>query len=350
MEEAKQYIESGILELYVLGDLSPEERLEVERMAEKNPAVRKELLEISAAMELFAEENAVEPTTSLRNSILNSLDYTVEAKEFEKQPDISKDHQVIPLRPKRQTAFYKYAFAASVALLLVSLAALFNIYNSLQQSRQKLVALQLQNVSFANRVNFQENQLNNYKQRLGEPQTTNPATADTSGLNENGTNSGQLMALQQQNQQYSDKLTTQSKELTDIRDRLVALKSENSKHQKELNILSDPKSRFIKMKGMPFAPSASMLVVWNPDKKQLWISKQNADLPVNDKDHQYQLWAISKLKAINLGVFDIRNKDSIMKKMTSIDRATAFAVTLEPRGGSKKPTLTQMVVMGFSHK
>ena len=32
MEDIKAYIESGILELYVLGDVTPEEKLQVEAM------------------------------------------------------------------------------------------------------------------------------------------------------------------------------------------------------------------------------------------------------------------------------------------------------------------------------
>ncbi|RYE18361.1 MAG: anti-sigma factor [Sphingobacteriaceae bacterium] len=93
-----------------------------------------------------------------------------------------------------------------------------------------------------------------------------------------------------------------------------------------------------------------MLIAWNPEKNKLYINKKGSGLAVNDKDHQYQLWAIRKLKPVSLGVFDIGQKDSIIQSMMSIDKAAAFAVTLEPRGGSEKPTLKQMVAMSISHK
>ena len=43
MKNIKSYLESGILEQYVLGDLSVEEKLDVENNARKYLEVRKEL-------------------------------------------------------------------------------------------------------------------------------------------------------------------------------------------------------------------------------------------------------------------------------------------------------------------
>lgn len=349
MEDIKLYIESGILELYVLGDLAQEEKLEVERLAANYPEIQKELNEISKTMELFAEQNAIEPRESLRATVLNQLEISNKTEDtVVKQTGISEEKKVIALQPARQTYFYRYAFAASIALLLVSLVALFNTYNRLQESRQQLVALQVQNQKFANQVNFQENQLNQYKQQSGENTLHNPPTSDSIHADRN--NPKELIALQQQNQNFSNRLALQATELKQTKKNLLALESQNKNREKVLSVFSDPNSRFIKLKGAVFSPSSALMIAWNPEKKQLWITKKGSTLPVNDKQHQYQLWAITKLKPVSLGVFDIRKTDSIMEKMTSVDRAAAFAVTLEPRGGSEKPTLKQMMVMGFSHK
>jgi hypothetical protein len=61
LEEVKAYIESGVLELYVLGELSLEEKLQVESMAQKHATVKAELHEIEQAMTMYAEVNAIEP-------------------------------------------------------------------------------------------------------------------------------------------------------------------------------------------------------------------------------------------------------------------------------------------------
>lgn len=330
MEDIKQYIESGILELYVLDNLTPEEKLDVERYAISYPEIQKELNEISAAIESFAELNAIEPNENLRSTILNQLEYSV----TESKPGYTsfEDRKIIPLKNTRQTNFYKYAFAASLALFLTTGIALFNVYNRLQDSKQQLVALQQQNQKFANQVNFQESELNQYKKKSGAP-VIQPSFIDSNAVK--GDNSQQIIARQKASLKESQK-------------EILALERQNKTREKVFEIFSDPASRFIKLKGVK--DSSKLLIAWNPDKKQLWINKKASALPVNDKDHQYQLWAIRKLKPISLGVFDIRKTDSIMENMSSIDRASAFAVTLEPRGGSEKPTLKEMVVMGLNHK
>jgi len=333
VEDIKQYIESGILELYVLNDLTPEEKLEVEKNAEIYPAIKQELNEISQTMELFADHNAIEPRESLREIVINQLisEPSAAINPVSSKKVSDKDNKVVSLKPVNQIYFYKYAFAASVALLLVSLVALVSTYNSLQRSRQQLVSLQTQNQKFANQVNFQENQLNQYKNRDGS--VLKPELTDSIITNSQG-NAGELVALENALKRSKDKIS--------------ALEAKSKDHEKEINIFSDPDSRFIKLKGI--GNSSSMLLAWNPEKKKLWISKKASGLPVNDNQHQYQLWAIRKLKPISLGVFDVRKADSVMESMSSIDRASAFAVTLEPRGGSEKPTLKQMVMMGLAHK
>jgi anti-sigma-K factor RskA len=159
VEDLKAYIESGILELYVMGDVTPEEKFQVEAMALKHPAVKAELFEIERSMELYAKKNAIEPSQHLRSKILNSMltnfgdDDTFASKASE------PDAKIISL-PKASTGnFYKYAFAACLALLLASSIALVNLYNQLHQSNVQLAVLQADKQHFANLVNFKEEQL-----------------------------------------------------------------------------------------------------------------------------------------------------------------------------------------------
>jgi hypothetical protein len=58
---------------HVLGDVTPEEKLQVEMMASKHQAIKAELNELERSMELFAEDNAVEPPAHLRDRVLNSV-------------------------------------------------------------------------------------------------------------------------------------------------------------------------------------------------------------------------------------------------------------------------------------
>lgn len=73
MENIRAYMESGILELYVLGDLHLTERSQVEKMASRYPQVKNELNAIADTLTKYTFVNAVEPDIPLRHKILNNL-------------------------------------------------------------------------------------------------------------------------------------------------------------------------------------------------------------------------------------------------------------------------------------
>jgi anti-sigma-K factor RskA len=67
-------------------------------------------------------------------------------------------------------------------------------------------------------------------------------------------------------------------------------------------------------------------------------------LPMPPSDKQYQLWALKDGKPYDAGVFDMTGDMHMMP--VKIGEADAFAVTLEKKGGSPTPTLTQLYMMG----
>ena len=273
MEDIKAYIESGILELYVLGEVTQEERAQVEAMALKHPALKAELDEIERSLELYAEENAIDPPEHQRDRILNSLVTNLsDDRNFpSKQREIADNVVPITKAKVKSDNIYKYAFAACLALLIVSIAALISVYSRLQKSNTLLASLQSQNQYFSNRVNLMD---------------------------------------------------------------------------EELSVFHDPSFKLLKLQGTPKSPASALTVAWSPAKKKVMIDMANAKMPANDKTHQYQLWALVSGKPVDLGVFDADTPSKDMKEMKSIASADAFAVTLEPRGGSQTPTMDEMMVIG----
>jgi anti-sigma-K factor RskA len=164
VEDVKAYIESGILELYVLGDTSAAEKAQVEEMAAKYPEIRAEITEIEKSMELYAEAHAVEPSEQLRNKVLNSLIINLgDDNTFTKGKTHQDDDNIIALPVARVNSFYKYAFAACLTLLLISVYGLVNLYSKLQDSNSQLTALQTDKLHIANQVNLMEDQLDMYR-------------------------------------------------------------------------------------------------------------------------------------------------------------------------------------------
>ena len=271
MEDLKIYLESGILELYVLGDLSSEEVREVEKMAMQHPEVKSELEAIETALLGYANSNSIAPPAALRDKILNSL-------ESSAAPEV--ESPVIQLNAGSSSDFYKYAFAASVALLVVSAILLINLNNKLKESNTQIAVLQSANTKFSSQVNYMNTELED---------------------------SRKFLEIYQKPADY----------------------------------------KLVNLKGSPKAPKANMLVAFNPVKEEVMIDLSSLNMPSNDKEHQYQLWALVDGKPVDLGVFDSSDDaKSGMKRMKSVKGAQAFAVTLEPMGGSVNPTMDQMMAIG----
>jgi hypothetical protein len=111
----------------------------------------------------------------------------------------------------------------------------------------------------------------------------------------------------------------------------------------KIQLLRDTNTMRIMMKGTEKSPSSIAMIYWNKNTKDVYLDIKA--LPPIPADKQYQLWFIDPKKGpVSAGVFDL-NTGELMKMGTAPD-AAAFAVTLEPRGGSVNPTMDQMLVLG----
>lgn len=73
IENLKHIRESGLLELYALGDLSPSDKSKVEDALKRYPELRKDLQEIETALYTYAEANAIEAPKSVLDNVLAEI-------------------------------------------------------------------------------------------------------------------------------------------------------------------------------------------------------------------------------------------------------------------------------------
>lgn len=94
------------------------------------------------------------------------------------------------------------------------------------------------------------------------------------------------------------------------------------------------------------AADAIAAIIYNPDTESSFLDVIN--LPPLSEDQQYQLWAIvENVGPQSMAVFDAPSDiDDNILEVPFFENVQAFAVTIEPRGGSEQPTLDQMVVIG----
>lgn len=78
-----ELIESGVLELYVMGAANPQEMQLVEQMATAHPEIKQEIENISKVMESYAQAHAVKPKSSVKALLLATIDYMTRMEEGE---------------------------------------------------------------------------------------------------------------------------------------------------------------------------------------------------------------------------------------------------------------------------
>lgn len=79
------YIESGILELYVLDQLDPDEREEAERMISVFPEIKAEYEAIQLSLEKYAASCAIEPPARIKEKLRASISNLEKEKEMNLQ-------------------------------------------------------------------------------------------------------------------------------------------------------------------------------------------------------------------------------------------------------------------------
>lgn len=155
---------------------------------------------------------------------------------------------------------------------------------------------------------------------------------------------------------YSEKNKAQielyrvNNELTQHKLDNAVLASKATVLDKRLALLNNPSILEVSMKSVKRDISTTpprTTVFWNSKENTVYLEVQS--LPANNDSTDYQLWALVDGKPRSLGVFHSDNSPFVFR-MNNADSADAFAITLEPKGGSPTPTLENLTVLGNTPK
>ena len=127
---------------------------------------------------------------------------------------------------------------------------------------------------------------------------------------------------------------------------LISLSAEAREAQQRFAILAARDVRRIELGGVAPAASASAQAFWSPTQG---VFLDGINLPALPAGRVYQLWMISPEQPAPLGIAlltpDASGRVStITPNPSGITRVAAFAVTLEPAGGSPAPTGDKVLV------
>lgn len=114
MNNINSFLESGLLEKYLVDDVTTSETEQVESFISKYPEVKSQYDLLQDNLEILSKLNAIEPPKDTLNNILNTLD----------------DKPVVTLHTKQRRVSIWYSIAASVAaIMFATLASFFYLQN-----------------------------------------------------------------------------------------------------------------------------------------------------------------------------------------------------------------------------
>ena len=137
-----EYIASGILESYVMGAVSDQEQREVECLSAIYPEIRRELDELSAALENYALLHSVEPPPALKTRLMEQLDFNEPSKPIIRPMPVE--------RTASSTFRGTWVIAASVGLLMLLFS--FFLVSQLRNNQNRIASLQTTNSSLQSEV------------------------------------------------------------------------------------------------------------------------------------------------------------------------------------------------------
>jgi anti-sigma-K factor RskA len=249
-----------MIESYVLGLASPEEKAEFESLCRQHP----ELVDARHRFELALEQQllnqAIQPASDVKGKVMDAI-------REQSSVNQTKIITMESTNTSRNSSSLRWVAAASVILLLGAAFFAYKFYSETQELKKSQTELQA-------RVQSTDSILNEMAQ--------------------------------------------------------------------EKKIIDDPNVAVVNMVGTKSAAS----VYWDSTSTNVYLVVKN--MPELPSDKQYQLWALlGNEQPKSLGLFDIKGTDKkFFLKMDNVQKADAFAITIENRGNTGGPNLQQLQNMG----
>ncbi|MBI2159751.1 MAG: anti-sigma factor [Candidatus Rokubacteria bacterium] len=141
---------------------------------------------------------------------------------------------------------------------------------------------------------------------------------------------------------YEARLGLMARETAALRQRLqrdiAALEGQLAVYRSAAELLRDPATQIVALRGMGPSPQATGRVVWHAvNGGHLFV----ANLPAPPPGKAYELWTIGDAAPEPAGVFQVDAQGRGSHRVAPVEGGKpvkGFAVTLEPEGGMPAPT------------
>lgn len=332
---------------YCLGVLSPDERMTFERaLANATPEQRAVFNQMQlASRHLPLSNELISPNENVKNKIMSQIGASATATQFQVADDtveissgttvkqgilgklksfdlkgfknIKIDSQFL------ETAYQALRFDQPVVALSVPLILLLTcsiLYFEQADIKSEYEAKMIQQEQTMTTQNVE---LQNTKARFAELE------------NKLQEQDKKIAELDKKSIETTQMIAAKEKEMTDM-------KTAAAQSQEMMALMQAPDLKVADLRGLTPTPQARAKVMFSPKTKMAYIHVSNMPKAPANKD--YQLWMMEGSKPVSAGVLAMSEGGSLVKVSTGlvvpIAKLSAFAVTLEPKGGVTKPTGT----------
>ena len=280
--DVKKYIETGIIDDYLMGFVSEQERQEVLCLSKIYPEINEVLRSSENIMSTWAAKSSEAPPQYLRAKILDKLPRQEDLPEQDpteqtEDKSIPIDFSELDLDKEEGSKINYWSYAAVIAFVFGA-------------------------------VMFWQWQ---------------------------GVRSGSL--------DRKIEMLVQQEQMKDLRVNFEEMASDKKQKEDLFTVVSDPVVQKVVMSPAKEGVNAAATVYWNKETRMAYFHR--LALPIEPIDRQYQLWAIVNGKPKSLGMVSLQ-KNIVWQELERIAEVQAFAITLEPMGGSESPTMENMMVIG----
>jgi len=148
--------------------------------------------------------------------------------------------------------------------------------------------------------------------------------------------------LYQQQSNLQNQIGALVNKVQQLENKNTQLVSQKAQINQQFTVLKDVNTSHVHLRGSSLSPKALIVVYWNEVDKNAYLNV--VDLPEIPADKSLQLWADVAGEMINMGVLETNKKELL--KVPYIPNAESLNITLEPKGGSKTPNVSQLYANG----
>lgn len=148
--------------------------------------------------------------------------------------------------------------------------------------------------------------------------------------------------LYQRQSTMGQQIAQLTQQVGQLQQKNTLLASQKAEINQQFTVLKDVNTSHVHLRGSKLSPQALIVVYWNEEDKNAYLNV--VELPEIPKDKCLQLWADVDGEMVNMGV--LKEDIDQLLKVPFVPNAESLNITLEPKGGSERPDVSQIFADG----